>query len=84
MKSLFLSFALFLVFNSNLFSQKVYRWYQDGKVVFQLSNQAKKYKCVNGIVDNKNMPFTNDAIYRYQITGVKALHPNIKDFRWFS
>lgn len=79
MKSLLMSFVLVCACASSFYSQKVNRWYQDGKVVFELSNQVKKYKSFNGIVEGKSLPFSNAAVYRYQITGVKALHQNIKD-----
>ena len=66
MKSIVVTISfLFLIFS--LKSQKIYRWYQDGKVVFEISQNTKSFKTVNGYVPDAQLPFTDDVKNNYEI-----------------
>lgn len=73
----FLCFAFLFIFQT--FSQEVYRWYQDGKVVFQLHENVRMPKSLNGNVDIKEFPFLEGVSQQYGIYAIKQLHPEIND-----
>lgn len=69
---------LFIGFNS--FSQNVYEWYQDGKVVLQLKTDGPvKLKSIEKEVDLESVPFIKSIRSEYGIQYLKHLHPDIKD-----
>jgi PKD repeat protein len=74
--------ALFAIgFLTSIFSQNVYYDYQDGLVVFQLTEQAKIINTVSTksrVVDFSREPFFN-ILSDFQIIEVLRLHPDIKD-----
>jgi len=80
MKNFLIVFVLIFGF-TNLYAQKINRWYQDGKVVFEIPSDVKKYKSTNGLILSVNSIFSPTAIYQYQIHSIKELHPNINDLR---
>lgn len=71
-----------LFISGNLFSQTVYEWYQDGKVIFQLKTEtsyklpkADKYKSIN----INDVEFLAAIAEKYNIRRLVHLHPEIKD-----
>ncbi|MFZ9028029.1 MAG: S8 family serine peptidase [Crocinitomicaceae bacterium] len=78
MRTLLLS----LLFCGSIFSlsaQNVNRWYQDGKVIFQLKENVKKPISNDGIVKVDQLEFLSEIISEYDIQQVVHLHPNIDD-----
>ena len=70
---------LFTIGITNLYAQTVNRWYQDGKIIFELSNKIEKLKTINGFVQIQNSPFGNILLSDYKIKSIKPLHPKIND-----
>ena len=70
-------FTCFSVLNAN--SQKVHRWYQDGKVVFQLKHYVKKPITESGIVNIDAFQFLKNVESTYGVVSVVQLHPGIND-----
>lgn len=68
--------ALFIVSAS---AQEVYRWYQDGKVIFQLEENVPMPKTANGQVEKGQMSFLNGLSGQFGIQSIKHLHPDIND-----
>ena len=61
-------------------SQNLHRWYQDGKVIFQLKTQSEYHiPSKDKIVDFENIDFLRNAKKRYGIYQVTQLHPNDPD-----
>ena len=67
------------LFTFQLSAQKVYRWYQDGKVVFQLGESAKMPKTIKGDIELNQLQFVKALADQFGIVKVKQLHPGIKD-----
>ena len=78
MKSIVVTITFLFIF-LNLNSQKVYRWYQDGKIIFEITQNTKSFKTVDGFIPDSHLPFSKDVINDYGIQSVKLLHPGIKD-----
>ena len=78
MKTLTLTLT-FLLGLSSLYAQKINRWYQDGKIVFELSSQINQFKTVDGYVPNEMSPFSQQMIAAYDIQSLRQLHPGIND-----
>ena len=78
MKSIVVTITFLFIF-LNLNSQKIYRWYQDGKIIFEINQSTKNFKTVDGFIPNPQLPFSEDIINEYDIQSVKLLHPGIKD-----
>ncbi|MEX1191438.1 MAG: S8 family serine peptidase [Brumimicrobium sp.] len=78
LKLLSLFLTLFL-FGTSLFSQTVYKYYQDGLVVFQLKLSAKKILSENKVVDFKNYLLFTEELSNFEIEEVLQLHPNSKN-----
>ena len=70
-------FTCFSVLNAN--SQKVHRWYQDGKVVFQLKHYVKKPITESGIVNIDAFQFLKDVKATFGVQKISQLHPGIDD-----
>ena len=70
-------FTCFSVLNAN--SQKVHRWYQDGKVVFQLKHDVKKPITESGIVNINAFQFLKDVEATFGVQKISQLHPGIDD-----
>ena len=70
-------FTCFSVLNAN--SQKVHRWYQDGKVVFQLKHDVKKPITESGIVNITAFQFLKDVEATFGVQKISQLHPGIDD-----
>jgi hypothetical protein len=69
-----------LFFAFSAFSQTVYEWYQDGKVVFQLkSNVGATIKSKDKQVNYESIDFLNRLKNKYGIIGVTQLHPEHPD-----
>jgi hypothetical protein len=66
MKSIVVTIS-FLFIYLNLNSQKIYRWYQDGKIIFEISENTKSFKTVDGFVPDDQLPFANDLIEQFEI-----------------
>ena len=75
----FTSLCLAALFTLQATAQEVYRWYQDGKVVFQYKESATMPKVSNGIVELDQLPFLSSLINQYDIQSVEQLHPGIED-----
>jgi len=78
MKSIVVTIS-FLFIYLNLNSQKIYRWYQDGKIIFEISENTKSFKTIDGFVPDDQLPFSNDLIEQFEIQSLKLVHPGIKD-----
>ncbi|MEX2484321.1 MAG: S8 family serine peptidase [Brumimicrobium sp.] len=78
LKLLSLFLTLFL-FGTSLFSQTVYKYYQDGLVVFQLKSSAKVILSENKVVNFKNHPLFTQELSGYEIEEVLQLHPDSKN-----
>lgn len=76
---LFTCLSLTLLLLTQLKAQTVYRWYQDGKVVFQLEQSSKMPKVSDGFVEMRDFPFLQSISAQFGIQNVKQLHPGIKD-----
>ena len=63
----------------NVYSQKIDRWYQDGKVVFQLKQRVKKPISESGNVQTRAFPFLKDVEEIFGVHKVIELHPGIDD-----
>ena len=74
--------SFFLVFFLNLQSQKVYEWYQDGVLIFQLNTDGKYRIPSNEFhVNLEEVAFLQDKILEYGITEVSRIlyyHPDDK------
>ena len=71
---------LFFFFSNSYFSQNVYKWYQDGVVIFQLKpGSFTQIKSKDKQVDFKNHPLLNQFSAKYTINAVKQLYPNHKN-----
>lgn len=75
-------FIVSLLFTGNLFSQTVYEWYQDGKVIFQLKTtsnyklpKADKYQSINV----NEVEFIAAITDKYSIRRLVHLHPEVSD-----
>ena len=80
MKSIVVTVTFLFIF-LNVNSQKIYRWYQDGKIIFELAENQVKYKTIEGFVPEAHMPFSNALIDQFGIESLELLHPNIQDAR---
>ena len=80
MKSIVVTITFLFIF-LNLNSQKIYRWYQDGKIIFELAENQAKYKTIEGFVPEAHMPFSNALIDQFGIESLELIHPNIQDAR---
>ena len=80
MKSIVVTITFLFIF-LNLNSQKIYRWYQDGKIIFELAETQAKYKTIEGFVPEAHMPFSNALIDQFGIESLELIHPNIQDAR---
>ena len=49
MKSIVVTITFLFIF-LNVNGQKIYRWYQDGKIIFELAENQVKYKTIEGFV----------------------------------
>ena len=72
MKSIVVTISFLFIF-LNLSSQKIYRWYQDGKVIFEISENTKSFKTVDGFVTDDQLPFTDDVIDQFEIQSLMLL-----------
>ncbi|MDG2227933.1 MAG: S8 family serine peptidase, partial [Flavobacteriales bacterium] len=63
----------------NVYSQKIDRWYQDGKVVFQLKQTVKKPLSESGNVQVNAFQFLKDVEVIFGIQQIVQLHPGIDD-----
>tara|TARA_B100000508_G_scaffold55003_3_gene42668 strand:- start:33337 stop:37557 length:4221 start_codon:yes stop_codon:yes gene_type:complete len=80
MKLRLLSFlTLFIFLGSFGYSQTLYKYYQDGLVVFQLKQSAKIINSNDRVVDFNNHPLFSDYLSEFDIVEVLRLHPDIKD-----
>ena len=70
---------LLCVFFSSLNAQNIYRWYQDGIVVFQLERSESIIRSTNKYLSIENFDFLKSIENQYGIENLKQLHPNIKD-----
>jgi PKD repeat protein len=75
-----ISFAIisFLLLSSSLWSQNVYRWYQDGVIMFQMKTTSAVIPGKGGAVPMANMAFLRE-FEKYGITEVTHKHPDIND-----
>jgi PKD repeat protein len=80
-KNLILGFLMLFIYSAS-YSQTVYEWYQDGKVVFQIKTtaayklpQANQYKTI----DIKAVEFINAIAEEYKIRRLVHLHPEVTD-----
>ena len=80
MKSIVVTITFLFIF-LNVNGQKIYRWYQDGKIIFELAENQVKYKTIEGFVPEAHMPFSNALIDQFGIESLELLHPNIQDAR---
>jgi len=78
LKVLSLLLTTFL-FGTYLFSQTVYKDYQDGLVVFQLNQKAKIILSEDRIVDFKNHELFSKELSEFSIVEVLQLHPKSKN-----
>lgn len=78
MKKVFFA-GLLLFFSLGVSAQSVYRWYQDGKVVFQLTEDSRLLKSKNGFVSPNELPFLGGLYETFGIESVEQLHPGIQD-----
>ncbi len=80
MKLRLLSFlTLFLFIGSFSYSQTLYKYYQDGLVVFQLNQNAKIIPSDDQIVQFEQYSLFADYLSGFEIEEVLRLHPNIND-----
>ena len=79
MKTLTLTLT-FLIGVSCLYAQKINRWYQDGKIVFELSSQINQFKTVDGVVPDEMSPLSQQMMSEYDIQSLRQLHPGINDY----
>lgn len=83
MKKLQIVWLMFLLsFQHAGFSQKVYEWYQDGKVIFQTKVNAsvKMPKAdANLSIEIKMVPFIAELKEKYEISRLVHLHPELKN-----
>jgi len=63
----------------NVYSQNVHRWYQDGKVVFQLKQSEKRPISESGTLTIEAFQFLKDVEVIFGIEKVVQLHPGIND-----
>jgi PKD repeat protein len=70
-------FTCFSVFNVH--SQEVHRWYQDGKVVFQLKQNEKKPIAEYGNIKINAFQFLKDVETTFGVQKISQLHPGIDD-----
>jgi subtilisin family serine protease/PKD repeat protein len=75
LKVLSLFLTTFLL-GTSLFSQTVYKYYQDGLVVFQLKQNAKLILSEDKVVDFKSHDLFTKELGDFQIEEVLQLHPN--------
>ena len=76
----YLIITLFTCFSVlNIYSQKIDRWYQDGKVVFQLKQSVKKPLSESGNVQTRAFSFLKDVEELFGVHQVIQLHPGIDD-----
>ncbi len=76
----YLVITLFTCFSVlNVYSQKIDRWYQDGKVVFQLKQTVKKPLSESGNVQVNAFQFLKDVEVIFGIQQIVQLHPGIDD-----
>ncbi len=81
MKKILLSLSILIFSSLFSFSQNVYEWYQDGKVVFQI-NPKSGFNIAAGkdsIVNIKNYDFLNALAENYGIEKIYQKHPDSKD-----
>lgn len=78
MKYLILT-LFFCVSILTVYSQKVNRWYQDGKVVFQLKQNQKRPITESGNLTVDAFQFLKDVEVIFGIERVVQLHPGIND-----
>ncbi len=74
-----ISILFFLFLFQNSFAQTVHRWYQDGKVIFQLEENEKKPVTNSGLVFIDDFPFIKNIESYFGIDKIVHLHPNIAD-----
>ncbi|MDQ3191416.1 MAG: S8 family peptidase [Bacteroidota bacterium] len=69
---------LFFVISNFLFSQQVYEWCQDGKLIFQLKPESRINipSTDNGIVNLDEIDFLKRLEDKYEITKVQQKHPD--------
>lgn len=78
LKALSFLMTIFL-FGMSLFSQTVYKDYQDGLVIFQLNQNAKAILSEDRIVDFKKYELFTQDLDEFEIEEVLQLHPNSKN-----
>jgi PKD repeat protein len=82
MKKFFQSSILvfLIVISNNVFSQNIYRWYQDGIVVFQLKTDTDyQIPSKDKVVNFEKLDFVNSLKEKYGIYEMTQLHPNDRD-----
>jgi PKD repeat protein len=75
---LFLTLIFFVGFFET-YGQNIHRWYQDGKVVFQVKESQKLPRSKAGNVEIDEFRFLKSVINDFEIEKVVQLHPGIKD-----
>ena len=76
----YLIIILFTCFSAlNVYSQKIDRWYQDGKVIFQLKQSVKKPISESGTIQVSAFPFLKDIEASFGVQKIVQLHPDIDD-----
>ncbi|MGM0478957.1 MAG: hypothetical protein ACQERC_07010, partial [Bacteroidota bacterium] len=73
----FLMFGLFV--SSNVFSQTLYKYYQDGLVVFQLKADEKRILSRDKQVDFDKYDLFAQYLSEFEIEEVRHLHPDLDD-----
>jgi len=80
MKLKLLSFVIFGLFiSANVFSQTLYKYYQDGLVVFQLKQNEKRILSHEKQVDFENHDLFAQYLSEFEIEEVRHLHPHLDD-----
>ena len=72
MKSIVVTITFLFIF-LNVNGQKIYRWYQDGKIIFELAENQVKYKTIEGFVPGAHA-FSNALIDQFGIESLELLH----------
>ncbi|MGM0480032.1 MAG: S8 family serine peptidase [Bacteroidota bacterium] len=80
MKRKLLLFLLFgLMVSAHSFSQTLYKYYQDGLVVFQLKTDQKRILSQDKEVDFKQYALFTEYLSQFEIEAVRHLHPELDD-----
>ena len=78
MKLRLILLACLFIIGTN-YSQKVNRWFQDGKVIFELSSTQKMFKTIDAFVPKEHLPLSQEILAEFGIISIKQLHPGISD-----